>query len=149
MGTLLNMNKLNFGYSLKDIPIPDAKTYKLQLIQKFEDFIKNIRWKAIFFMKGGNQTEPTAPKTGLTFRLNSTKCPSQIKVPFEEDLIKLVKNLRFRKVDNKFQRTFEKDLKDIRSSNRTLTAAGKMSNMYRLSKGEYSNFLQSAITWKY
>ena len=100
-------------------------------------------------MKGGYQTEPTAPKTGLTFRLNSTKCPLQIKVPFEEDLIKLVKNLRFRKVDNKFQRTFEKDLKDIRSSNRTLTAAGKMSNMYRLSKGEYSNLLQSAITWKY
>ena len=41
-------------------------------------------------MKGGNQTEPTAHKTGLTFGLNSNKCPPQVKepVPFEEYLIK-------------------------------------------------------------
>ena len=50
-------------------------------------------------MKGGNQTEPTAHKTGFTFDLNSTKYPPQVKqlMPFEEDLIKLVKNLRSEK----------------------------------------------------
>ena len=69
-------------------------------------------------MKGGNQTDPTTHKTGLTFGINSAKCPPQVKelVPFEEDLIKSVKNIRFRKVDNKFERTLAKDLKDIRSS---------------------------------
>ena len=51
------MEKVNFGYSMKNIPIPDGKSYKLQLIQKIEDLIKKIRWKAIFFMKGGNQTD--------------------------------------------------------------------------------------------
>ena len=67
-------------------------------------------------MKGGNQTDPTTHETGLTFGLNSAKCARQVKeiVPFEEDLIKLVKNIRLQKVDNKFQRTFTKDLKDIR-----------------------------------
>ena len=57
-------------------------------------------------MKGGNQTVPTAHKTGFTLGLNSTKCPPQLKelVPFE-NLIKLVKNLKYRKVDHKFQRT--------------------------------------------
>ena len=70
------------------------------------------------FMKGGNQTEPTAQKTGFTFGVNSTKCPPQVKelVPFEEDLIQLVKNLRSQKVNSKFQRTLAKDLKGIRSS---------------------------------
>ena len=53
MGTLLNMKKVNIGYSMNNIPIPDGKSYKLQLIQKVEDFIKKIRWKAIFFMKSG------------------------------------------------------------------------------------------------
>ena len=69
-------------------------------------------------MKSKNQTELTIHRTGLTFGLNSIKCPLQVKklVPFEEDLIKFPKNLRFRKVDNKFQRTIAKDLKDIRSS---------------------------------
>ena len=72
---------------MKNKPIPNEKSYKLQLIQKAEDFIKKIRWKTIFFMKGGNQTEPTAHKTGFTFGLNSTKCPPKVKelVQFEED----------------------------------------------------------------
>ena len=97
MGTLLNMEKVNIGYSMNNIPIPDGKSYKLQLIQKVEDFIKKIRWKAIFFMKGGNQTYPATHKTGLKFGINSAKCPPQVKelVPFKEDLIKLVKNIRF------------------------------------------------------
>ena len=83
--------------------------------------------------------------------MNSTKCPLQVKelVPFEEGLIKLVKNIRFQKVDNKFQRTLAKDLKNIRSSKKTTTAADKTSNMYRLSKEEYLNLLQNSITSKY
>ena len=68
---------------------------------------------------------------------------------FEENLTKSVKSLRFRKVANKFQRTLAKDLKGIRSSNKTLTAADKTSNMYRLSKEEHSALLQNAITSKY
>ena len=82
---------------MKNIPISDEKSYKLQLIQKVEDFIKKIRWKSIFFVQRGNQTEPTAHKAGFPFGLNSSKCPPQVKelVPFEEDLIKLVKTLRF------------------------------------------------------
>ena len=59
MGTLLKMEKVNFGYSMENILIPDGKSYKLQLIQKVENFIKKIRWKSMFFMKGGNQTDPT------------------------------------------------------------------------------------------
>ena len=45
-------------------------------------------------MKGRNHTEPTTHKTGLTFGLNSAKCPPQVKelVPLKEYLTKLVKN---------------------------------------------------------
>ena len=93
-------------------------------------------------MKGGNQTELSAHKTGLTFDLNSTKWPPQVKefVAFEHNLIKLVKNFRFRKVDNTFQRTLAKDLKNIRYSNRT--AAGKTSNMYRFRRKQSTNLSQ-------
>ena len=62
-------------------------------------------------------------------------------VPFQEDLLKLVKNIRFQKVDNNFERALAKDMKDIRSSKKLLTGVDKMSNMYRLSKEEYSNLL--------
>ena len=55
-------------------------------------------------MKGGNQTDPTTLKTGLTLGINSAKCLPQVKelVPFEKNLIKLVKSIKFLKVDNKF-----------------------------------------------
>ena len=56
-------------------------------------------------MKGRNQNKPNAHKTRFAFGLNSSKCLPKVKqiVSFEEGLIKLVKNLRFRKLDNKFQ----------------------------------------------
>ena len=62
---------------------------------------------------------------------------------------KLVKNLRFRKANNKFQRILAKDLKDIQLLNNTLTATDKKSNTHRPSKEEYSDLLQNAITSKY
>ena len=39
-----------FGYSLKNIPSPYEKTHKLKLREKIELFVKNIRWKTIFFI---------------------------------------------------------------------------------------------------
>ena len=43
------MEKLNLGYSSKNIPIPTSRNYKLQLIEKTELFIKKSLWKAIFY----------------------------------------------------------------------------------------------------
>ena len=73
MGTLSNMEKVNFGYSMRNKHITDEKSFKLQLIQKVENFIKKIRWKAKCTIKGLNQSESTVHKTGLTFDLNNTK----------------------------------------------------------------------------
>ena len=50
------MVKLNLTYSTKNIPTPTERNYKLQLIEKTDLFIKNIRWKAIFYnMKLNNK----------------------------------------------------------------------------------------------
>ena len=46
-----NMEAKNFGYSLKNIPIPGKKAYLKRLIGQIENFIKRIRWKAHFFEK--------------------------------------------------------------------------------------------------
>ena len=44
------MEKVNIGYSVKNIPTPNGKSYKLKVIQNVEGFIKKIRWKdKIFF----------------------------------------------------------------------------------------------------
>ena len=70
-------------------------------------------------------------------------------IAFEEDMIDLVHQIRFRKVKSNFQRKLSKDFKTIKSSNKTLTTADKTSNMYKLTKDEYNHFLDNAVTAKH
>ena len=70
-------------------------------------------------------------------------------IPFENDLIALVKDIRFRKTNSAFQRKISEDMKSVRLSNKTLTPADKTSNMYRLTKEEYQHHLKNAITATY
>ena len=52
------MEKLNLGYSTKNIPIPTERNYKLQFIEKTEPFIKKNWWKTIFYdMKLNNKNK--------------------------------------------------------------------------------------------
>ena len=83
--------------------------------------------------------------------MKGNKCLPQVKelIPFEDDLIDLVKNIKFRKVRNDFQMKLHEDLRKVRSSKKTLTFADKTSNMYRLEKEEYRRLLQNAVTTTY
>ena len=98
------MEKLNFGYQLKDIPAPNERTYKLQLIEKIDLFIKKLRWKAIFFRSNSKETSESRA-SGSVYGLKSNKCLPQLKelILFEDDLVDLVKNIKFCKVKNDFQ----------------------------------------------
>ena len=87
-----------------------------------------MRWIAIYYNKGKgrrNQTEWCG--------LRSTRCPGKVNelVPFEKDLIALVKNIKFRKVKNHFQEKLQQDIKLIKTSDKTMTLADKTNIMYR------------------
>ena len=70
-------------------------------------------------------------------------------IAFEEDMIDLVHEIRFRKVKRDAQRKLSKDLKTIKSSNKTLMPPDKTSNMYKLTKDEYNDLLDNAVTATY
>ena len=96
------MEEVNFGYSLKNIPTPNERTYKIQLIEKIELFIQKLCWKAIFFINNSKETTESCA-SGSVYGLKSNKCPLQLKkelIQFEDDLIGFVKNIKFRKVGN-------------------------------------------------
>ena len=65
-------------------------------------------------------------------------------VPFEKDLIFLVRNVKFWKVKNQFQKKIQKDIKTISSSDKTMTFADKTNNMSRLSKDQYNTLLNNS-----
>ena len=48
---ILIMEQVNFNQSLKNIPVPDKRTYREDLIGAIEKVIKNMRWKALAFFK--------------------------------------------------------------------------------------------------
>ena len=141
------MEKVNLGYSIKNILIRNERSYLLQLMEKIEAVIKRMRWKVIF----GSKDDESNKLLPETYGLKSDNCPAQVKelVPFENDLIQLVKNIKFRKIKNDFQKKLSKDIRDFKSSNKTLTPADKTSNMYKLEKAQYDGLLRCAITTTY
>ena len=46
---IINMDSINFGCSMKNIPPYSKSSYLYKLIGKVEKVLKRIKWKAIFF----------------------------------------------------------------------------------------------------
>ncbi|XP_065665814.1 uncharacterized protein LOC136087319 [Hydra vulgaris] len=70
-------------------------------------------------------------------------------IAFENELIDLVKHIKFRKVHSSFQNKLKKDINSIRKSNLTYTYADKTTNLYNFSKNDYNHLLRNAITSNY
>ena len=109
------MEKLQLRYSPKNIPIPSERSYKLQLMDKIDQVIKRMRWKAFFYT---NRTEDTKETCGL----KSLNCPPKIKEmePFENDLWNLVDKLKFRKTKSNFERQLNEDIRVIKQSSSSI-----------------------------
>ena len=76
------MEKTNLGYSIKNIPIPSEKSYLMQLVEKIEAVIKQMRLKATFFEKDDEDEEQEIPER---YGLISECCTMQLEelMPFE------------------------------------------------------------------
>ena len=69
------------------------------------------------------------------FGLSSNKTPPTILElkPFEEGVLKLLENIKFRDTKNHFQETLANDLKKINSSDKIFVFADKTRNIYETS----------------
>ena len=96
---------------MKNIGIPQNKTYLLQLTEKTEMVIKRMRWRVLC----NGRKEINGIKTEQ-HGLKSSKTPKQVRelIPFENDLIALVQKIRFRKTRNHFQKKVKKDIQLIK-----------------------------------
>ena len=89
--------------------------------------IKKMRWKVLC----NGKKETNSIKTEW-YRLKSSKTLKQVKelIPFENDLVALVQNTRFRNTRSHFQKKIKKDIQLIKSSDKTVTFANKTINFY-------------------
>ena len=146
-----NMEQKNFGYSLKNIPIPGKKAYLKRLIGQIENFIKRIRWKAYFFEKDIVENGENEQGADENYGFKSNKTPPQNDGlnSFENDLYELVRGLEYESSRTKFQKKLMKDVKEINSSNDLLVSADKTTNVYKMSKDTYRKMLTENITKTY
>ena len=86
-----------------------------------------------------------------TFGFKSKFLPKQeeeLKL-FESDMFDIVRQLKFRRIDNKFQEKIQKDVKTIRNSKQIYVAADKTTNYYKLNKNEYIKLKENSIRKTY
>ncbi len=75
-----------------------------------ENVLKRMRWKAHFFLKGDKISDQNNP-----FGLPSNKTPPTIleMKSFENDVINLIENIKFRNAENQFQTSLANDLRKL------------------------------------
>ena len=139
------MEKIQFDYSTKNIPIPNRNTFKIGLLDKVESLIKRMRWKAYFFLN------PSTDKNRSQFDLKSRKCPPPIDElkPFEDDLFHMVETIKFRKTTNSNKENLKRDVNKIQSSTKIFVPADKTRNYYELDKDHHDKLLRENITKNY
>ena len=109
-----------------------------------------MHWRAIFFIS--NNKEATDDyKEGFNYGFKSGRRPPQVidLIQFADDLVRIVKQLKFCKVKNYFQKTIRADMKQVQTSKKTLTLGGKTSKVYRLHENDHQNLLRNPITTSY
>ena len=154
--------KKNFGFSMKNIPIPGRNSYLKQFIFRMEDFITRVRWVALFFLKKEAEKEQGDDTFSeedededferRTFGFRSSNVPPPIKeiAEFEKDLWDMVENIQFsNKKLSPFQRKMKKEIKNLNESDKLLIPADKTSNMYELKPETYNKLLKDNITRAY
>ena len=141
------MEKFNFGYSIKNIPIPSELNYKTQLMEKIEMVIKKMRWK-VLFSDDAHNNDGSARKS---YDLKTSNCPPPNKdlKDFEKDLCDLVTKVQFRRINCSFQSKLNEDIRNIKTSDKIYTPADKTSNLYKTSKDEYCQLRANAVTSTY
>ena len=146
------MERINFDYSLKNIPIPDKRALKIKLFDATSKYINRMRWKAHFCGKdddnvdGNNQAHPRDYKR-FPSRNSAPECAKLI--PFESDLWRLVKSIKFRDVKTNFQSQLKHDLREITKTKKVITFADKTANLYGLCPNKYNKIVKDNITKEY
>ena len=142
---IMNMEQVNFGTSLKNIPIPSKQDYLFELIHSVGVFVANLRWRVFFFLNPVEQSK--IEKYGF----KSTKPAPNVKElkQFEDSLYDLV-NVKFKQSpSNTLQNTLKQNITDMINEERVYVPADKTHNFYKIAKDAYNNLVAKNVEKDY
>ena len=140
------MDQITFNYSTKNIPCAPKSSYLKCLIEKTENFLKRLRWRAFFF-----KNPKSAGDSKETYGFKSRRSPpviDDLKV-FEENMTNLIQNIEFEHQRNSFQNQLKSDLNSIKKDNKLTIKADKTVNYYKMEPKRYNELLTENITKNY
>ena len=87
----------------------------------------------------------------ITFGFKSRNYPPIVEElqNFENELMFMIKNIQFRKVNNSFQRQLNEDIKQIKRDSKIFVAADRSRSIYKMDRETYENLLHENITKTY
>ena len=141
------MDKFNLKHSLKNIPVSKNYEYLIKLLQKTEDLIQRMRWKAFFFMKGSEDHYDN--KITYGFKTAKNAPPVKQMDDFQADLLNLIANIKFKKQYSKFQIERLSTIRNMNNSDKIFVKADKTRNFYKMDYQKYNSLLTNNITKTY
>ena len=104
-----------------------------------------MRWKTLEFLGNLHSSDK------ITFGFKSRNCPPIVKElqNFENELMFMIKNIQFRKVNNSFRRQLNEDIKQIKRDSKIFVPADKSRNIYKMDRETYEKLLHENITKTY
>ena len=93
----------------------------------------------------------TTKQTKPTFGLKSKQSPPPVPEVrcFEEDVIQMIENIKFRNANDQFLNTLENDKQRIKTSPNVFIFADKTRNLYEMNTNTYNKLLTENITKTY
>ena len=107
-----------------------------------------MRWKPHFFLNQANNDDRAAHRSANTYGLKSKlSAPPVAELrAFEDDVARLIENVKFRDVNNEFMKELEHDKKKIKSSTNIFVPADKRRNYYEMHPSDYTKLLTENVT---
>ena len=118
------MDKLRFDHSLKNIPLHSNKAIVTSTLEEAELLIKRMRWRAFWYDRRDEETGSNSTEH-YGFKTHNNPPPHPLLKNFEEDLFKLVKNMKFRKVKNEFLTGLDEFKNEVKNAKRSLSKRTK------------------------
>jgi len=142
------MDAINFGYSMKKIPIPGIKKYLTSFIEMTESVVEHMRWSEFLFLYPNGNSGDTN-----THRFTTRKSPPIITElrEFEEEIRSLIASIRFQYLqpDQVQQRFTSNDVNNIKKSMQIIVSDDKTFSFYEAIPQDYQATLHKCITKDY
>ena len=123
------MQRTSFSYSTKNIRVALAAVYKKCMIEKTEQFLSRMRWKAFHYLN------PVTAANKETFGFKTKNCPPVVEEmkSFEEGMISIIQIITFKRAQSQFQQDLQGDIASVKKNNDRLFVKGdKTINFYKL-----------------